>query len=207
MQPAMRVMVRQAPGRATATSVTNRIFDGRDWLQYLHQCTFSDVHQPKLPPDLPIHNDIVHRFTSIFPIGSCVTCSKAVSRHPDTSGALAIHPGGAGPVCHESNWAQRSCRDATFMRRQLKDFPTMADSSTANYIELAADIVSAYVSNNSVSAGDLPGLINSVHNALLNVTSGKVEAPAEPLKPVVPVKKSITPTTSSASRTVRSSSR
>ncbi len=61
----------------------------------------------------------------------------------------------------------------------------MADSSTANYIELAADIVSAYVSNNSVSAGDLPGLINSVHNALLNVTSGKVEAPAEPLKPVV----------------------
>ncbi len=69
----------------------------------------------------------------------------------------------------------------------------MADSSTANYIELAADIVSAYVSNNSVSAGDLPGLINSVHNALLNVTSGKVEAPAEPLKPVVPVKKSITP--------------
>jgi predicted transcriptional regulator len=93
----------------------------------------------------------------------------------------------------KSNWAQRSCRDATFMRRQLKDFPTMADSSTANYIELAADIVSAYVSNNSVSAGDLPGLINSVHNALLNVTSGKVEAPAEPLKPVVPVKKSITP--------------
>ena len=51
----------------------------------------------------------------------------------------------------------------------------MADSSTANYIELAADIVSAYVSNNSVSAGDLPGLINSVHNALLNVTSGKVK--------------------------------
>ena len=69
----------------------------------------------------------------------------------------------------------------------------MADSSTANYIELAADIVSAYVSNNSVSAGELPGLINSVHNALLNVTSGKVEAPAEQLKPVVPVKKSITP--------------
>lgn len=70
----------------------------------------------------------------------------------------------------------------------------MADSSTANnYIELAADIVSAYVSNNSVSAGDLPGLISSVHNALLNVTSGKIEVPAEPLKPVIPIKKSITP--------------
>ena len=70
----------------------------------------------------------------------------------------------------------------------------MADSSTANnYIELAADIVSAYVSNNSVSAGDLPGLISSVHNALLNVTSGKIEVPDEPLKPVIPIKKSITP--------------
>lgn len=70
----------------------------------------------------------------------------------------------------------------------------MADSSTANnYIELAADIVSAYVSNNSVSVTDLPGLINNVHNALVNVTAGKVEVPAEPLKPVIPIKKSITP--------------
>ncbi|WP_164076745.1 MucR family transcriptional regulator, partial [Stenotrophomonas maltophilia] len=37
----------------------------------------------------------------------------------------------------------------------------MADSlTTNNYIELAADIVSAYVSNNSVSTTDLPSLIN-----------------------------------------------
>jgi predicted transcriptional regulator len=73
-------------------------------------------------------------------------------------------------------------------------FLAMADASTDNnYIELAADIVSAYVSNNSVAAADLPSLINSVHSALMNVSSGKVEVPAEPLKPVVPIKKSITP--------------
>jgi predicted transcriptional regulator len=85
-------------------------------------------------------------------------------------------------------------RDGVLKRRLSEDPVTMADSSTANnYIELAADIVSAYVSNNSVSAADLPGLINNVHNALVNVTSGKVEAPAEPLKPVIPIKKSITP--------------
>ena len=36
---------------------------------------------------------------------------------------------------------------------------------SSNYIELAADIVSAYVSNNSVPASDLPALINDVHNA------------------------------------------
>jgi MucR family transcriptional regulator, transcriptional regulator of exopolysaccharide biosynthesis len=62
-----------------------------------------------------------------------------------------------------------------------------------NYIELTADIVSAYVSNNSVSAGDIPGLINQVHSALMRVSGGQIETPAEPLKPAVPIKKSITP--------------
>ena len=62
-----------------------------------------------------------------------------------------------------------------------------------NYIELTADIVSAYVSNNSVSAGDIPGLINQVHSALMRVSGSPAEAPAEALKPAVPLKKSITP--------------
>ena len=44
----------------------------------------------------------------------------------------------------------------------------MSDTlATSNYIELAADIVSAYVSNNSVPSGDLPSLISDVHSALL----------------------------------------
>jgi predicted transcriptional regulator len=67
------------------------------------------------------------------------------------------------------------------------------DAGNDNYIELTADIVSAYVSNNSVQAGDIPSLINQVHSALLRVSAGQAEAPAEPLKPAVPVKKSITP--------------
>lgn len=62
----------------------------------------------------------------------------------------------------------------------------------APYIELAADIVSAYVSNNSVPAGDLPALIHEVHSALSRVATSEVVAPAEPLKPAVPIKKSIT---------------
>ena len=65
--------------------------------------------------------------------------------------------------------------------------------SPANYIELAADIVSAYVSNNSVSAGDLPSLINEVHAALARVSAGGSVAPvAESPKPAVPAKKSVT---------------
>ena len=43
----------------------------------------------------------------------------------------------------------------------------MNDTESDSLIELTADIVSAYVSNNSVSAGDLPNLINQVHSALL----------------------------------------
>ena len=43
---------------------------------------------------------------------------------------------------------------------------------TQSYIELAADIVSAYVSNNSVPASDLPSLISDVHTALARVASG-----------------------------------
>ncbi len=66
----------------------------------------------------------------------------------------------------------------------------MADSNS--YIELAADIVSAYVSNNSVPASDLPSLINDVHSALLRVTAGTVITPTEVPKPAVPTKKSIT---------------
>jgi MucR family transcriptional regulator, transcriptional regulator of exopolysaccharide biosynthesis len=68
----------------------------------------------------------------------------------------------------------------------------MSDSGMQNYIELAADIVSAYVSNNSVPVSDLPGLINDVHAALLRVTSGVAPIVTEAPKPAVPIKKSIT---------------
>jgi predicted transcriptional regulator len=68
----------------------------------------------------------------------------------------------------------------------------MADtSSNTNFIGLTAEIVSAYVSNNTVASADIPALINQVHAALLLVSSGEAPVSAEPLKPAVPVKKSI----------------
>jgi predicted transcriptional regulator len=67
------------------------------------------------------------------------------------------------------------------------------DMNAPNYIELAADIVSAYVSNNAVSAGDLPALIGDVHSALIRVSTGAVELPSEAPKPAISIKKSITP--------------
>jgi predicted transcriptional regulator len=70
----------------------------------------------------------------------------------------------------------------------------MSDSAANNLIELAADIVSAYVSNNTVSAHDLTALIGDVYAALQRTSAGVVAEPLpEPLKPAVPVKKSVTP--------------
>ena len=69
----------------------------------------------------------------------------------------------------------------------------MNDKSSSNYIELTADIVSAYVSNNAVAAGDISSLISQVHSALLRVSNGQSEDVSEALKPAIAVKKSITP--------------
>ncbi len=63
---------------------------------------------------------------------------------------------------------------------------------TINPVELAAEIVSAYVSNNSVPAAELAALLSDVHNAILRVSGGPVVAPVEPSKPAVSPKKSIT---------------
>jgi predicted transcriptional regulator len=67
------------------------------------------------------------------------------------------------------------------------------NSNEGGYIQLTANIVSAYVSNNTVSSAEIPALISQVYSALMRVTNGgHVAAPAEPLKPAVPVKRSIT---------------
>lgn len=59
-------------------------------------------------------------------------------------------------------------------------------------LKLASEIVAAYVSNNSVSATDVPGMIKNVHDTLLGL-SGKMGEPASDQKPAVNIKKSVTP--------------
>ena len=60
-------------------------------------------------------------------------------------------------------------------------------------IEMTADIVSAFVSNNSVPAQELPALIQSVHRALSGVSTTPEVVEAAPREPAVPVKKSVHP--------------
>ena len=67
-------------------------------------------------------------------------------------------------------------------------------SGGSNLIDLTADIVAAYVANNTVPSAELSGLIAEVYAALQRTSSGVAPEPApEPLKPAVPVKKSVNP--------------
>jgi predicted transcriptional regulator len=67
--------------------------------------------------------------------------------------------------------------------------------SASNPIELAAGVVAAFVSNNSVPVGELPALIQAVHTSVkslaegLESTASKVEAKS----PAVSIRKSVTP--------------
>ncbi len=65
--------------------------------------------------------------------------------------------------------------------------------SKSKLIELAAEIVAAYVGNNPVPQGELPKLIGEVYRSLQGAVGGQIpkEEPDE-LRPAVNVRKSIT---------------
>jgi predicted transcriptional regulator len=63
----------------------------------------------------------------------------------------------------------------------------------AELIELAAEIVAAYVSNNTVPTAELPALINEVQQALIQAAAGSAEPAKVELKPAVPIRRSVTP--------------
>lgn len=63
----------------------------------------------------------------------------------------------------------------------------------ADLLGLTAEIVAAHVSNNPVSLGDLPNLIQEVYRTLASVGQPAAKPQPERPQPAVPVKKSITP--------------
>jgi predicted transcriptional regulator len=74
----------------------------------------------------------------------------------------------------------------------------MTETTTTNPdppqdIELTAEIVTAYVSNNPVPPSELSSLIASVHSALKSLSTAKVEAQPEPQQPAVNPKRSVFP--------------
>jgi predicted transcriptional regulator len=60
-------------------------------------------------------------------------------------------------------------------------------------LRMAVDIVTAYLSNNSLPAATIPDLIATVHGALSNLGRPSEEAVQASRKPAVPIRKSVTP--------------
>ncbi len=65
----------------------------------------------------------------------------------------------------------------------------------SNTLDMTAEMVAAFVSNNSVPSSGLPALIQTIHDALANLSSGAASTVAkeEAKEPAVPIRKSIAP--------------
>jgi predicted transcriptional regulator len=74
----------------------------------------------------------------------------------------------------------------------MADQETTERPSSSDLLRMTADVVAAYVSKNPLPANDLASVINTVHVSLAGLDANG-EAAAEPLKPAVPIKKSVTP--------------
>jgi predicted transcriptional regulator len=62
-------------------------------------------------------------------------------------------------------------------------------------VELATEVVAAYVSNNPLPKSDLPALIQAVHAAVQGLGKASMDAPpqVEAKPPAAPIRKSVTP--------------
>jgi len=66
--------------------------------------------------------------------------------------------------------------------------------ATSDPIELATEIMVAFVANNAVPRADLPALFEGLHASLKRLTDGEVAPPVvEQPTPAVPIRKSVTP--------------
>jgi predicted transcriptional regulator len=71
--------------------------------------------------------------------------------------------------------------------------PTTSEKiSDEDLLRMTADVVAAYVSNNALPTQQLAEIIGAVYSSLRSL-EGRPDAKQDPLKPAVPIRKSITP--------------
>jgi len=70
---------------------------------------------------------------------------------------------------------------------------TDLEANGRSLLEMASEIVSAYLRHNSLPAGRVPEFIHSVHKSLSEIDKGLLEEEKTLLKPAVPIRRSITP--------------
>jgi len=68
-----------------------------------------------------------------------------------------------------------------------------SEISPADLLQMTTEVVSAYVSNNMLAAGQISDVINTVHSSLQTLNSGSKEPEPEAPKPAVPIRKSVNP--------------
>ncbi len=71
--------------------------------------------------------------------------------------------------------------------------PAAPKTAEDDLLRMTAEVVSAYVSNNTLATGQLADIIQAVYNSLRGLEGGISDPVAEPLKPAVPIRKSVTP--------------
>lgn len=67
------------------------------------------------------------------------------------------------------------------------------DLQADDLLRMTVDIVSAYVGNNVLPTQQIPDVITTVYASLTDLKGGHRDIQAEPLRPAVPIKKSVTP--------------
>lgn len=75
----------------------------------------------------------------------------------------------------------------------MNDTTQNNETTGPDLVKLTADIVSAYVSQNTIVAAEMPTLINDVFEALRKTAQKSAQPAKADLKPAVPIKKSVTP--------------
>jgi predicted transcriptional regulator len=80
----------------------------------------------------------------------------------------------------------------SYSRRKMAETatPKMAEEEL---LRMTADVVAAYVSNNTLPTAQLAEVINAVYQSLKGLEGPIAEPVPEPAKPAVPIRKSITP--------------
>jgi predicted transcriptional regulator len=70
---------------------------------------------------------------------------------------------------------------------------TTAKMAEDELLRMTAEVVAAYVSNNTLPTSQLAEVISAVYSSLRTLEGQVTQAQPEPLKPAVPIRKSITP--------------
>lgn len=99
----------------------------------------------------------------------------------------------AYPHAFDMDHLPRRSKHTTATKEHLMNETSERSMDVAERLEQVAEIVSAYVSNNALSAADLPKLIATTHEALRALSAATATPVIEELRPAVPIKKSVTP--------------